>query len=221
MRDESNPTLSNPPPPVLSASAPDKLLWRTRDDSLTPFSVRDVWLSIRPSEPDTNWHHLVWFSQNISRHAFILWVAMNRCLKTHDKLRFWEAYPNLSCGFCHNGPDSHDHLFFECPYPNQVWNGLKPKLNLSMIPDKWTDIIRVIQQATRGKTVWSIIRRLVLAGTVYHIWQERNYRIFKNKRRTYDMVVKTISDDVRSRLLSLMFKPSPNVDRARHVWNLP
>ena len=142
MRDGSNPTLSDPPPPILSVSTPDKLLWRRRDGSLTPFSVRDVWLSICPSELDTDWHHLVWFSQNIPRHAFILWVAMNRRLKTHDRLHFWEAYPTFSCGFCHNGPDSHDHLFFECPYPNQVWNGLKPKLNLHVVSDNWADIIR-------------------------------------------------------------------------------
>ena len=142
------------------------------------------------------------------------------CLKTHDKLRFWEAYPTLSYGFCHNGSNSHDHLFFECPYPNQVRSGLKPKLNLRVVSDNWTDIIRDFGQAAKGKSIWAIIRRLVLVGTVYHLWQERNDRIFKNKRRSYDMVVKTISDDVRSKILSLNLRHSPNVTHVRLVWNL-
>ncbi|XP_024981022.1 uncharacterized protein LOC112517884 [Cynara cardunculus var. scolymus] len=164
---------------------------------------------------------MVWFSQSIPRHAFILWVALKKRLKTHDKLRFWEAHADLSCAFCQNGPDSHSHLFFECPFPNLVWNGLKVKLNLNGIPDIWADIIGMFQQVTKGKTLWSIIRRLVLAATVYHLWQERNNRIFKSKRRSHIAVGKTITDDVRSRLLSLSFKSSLNVDRARLVWNRP
>ncbi|XP_024964257.1 uncharacterized protein LOC112504543 [Cynara cardunculus var. scolymus] len=221
LRDSPNPLIRNSPLPVVSSNAPDKLLRRTRDGQLTPFSVHEVWLSLCPNEPDVSRHHLVWFSQNIPRHVFILWVALKQRLKTHDKLRFWEGHSNLSCAFCHNGPDLHSHLFFECPFPNQVWNGLKAKLNLSGVPDNWADIIGIFQHATKGKTVWSIIRRLVLAGTVYHLWQERNNRIFKNKRRSYIMVVKMITDDVRSRLLSLTLKPSPNVVRARLAWNLP
>jgi len=59
MRDDSNHLLSNHPPPVLSTSVPDRLLWRKRDGSLTHFSVHDVWLSIRPNEPDVDWYHMV------------------------------------------------------------------------------------------------------------------------------------------------------------------
>ena len=187
------------------------------------FFSQNRWIFILdfPNEPDTDWHHIVWFSQNIPRHAFILWVAMNRRFKTDDKLRFWEAYPTLSCGFCHNGSDSHDHLFFECPYPNQIWNGLKPKLNLHVVTDNWTDIIKDFRQAAKGKSIWPIIRRLVLGGTVYHLCQERNDRIFQNKGRSYDMVVKTSSDDVRSRIISLNLRHSSNVTHVRLVWNLP
>ncbi|XP_024990498.1 uncharacterized protein LOC112524776 [Cynara cardunculus var. scolymus] len=221
LRDNSNPSICVSPLPVLSPTTPDQLLWRTRDGRLTPFSVREVWLSLRPNEPDVSWHHLVWFSQSIPRHAFILCVALKQRLKMHDKLRFWEAHSDLSCAFCQNGPDSHSHLFFECPFPNLVWNGLKAKMNLNGVPDNWDDIISMLQQATKGKTIWSIIRRLVLVGTVYHLWHERNNRIFKSKRRSHIMVGKTITDDVRSRLLSLTFKPSPNVDRAQLAWNLP
>ncbi|XP_024961484.1 uncharacterized protein LOC112501936 [Cynara cardunculus var. scolymus] len=135
LRDSPNPLIRNSPLPVLSSNAPDKLLWRTRDGWLTPFSIYEVWLSLCPNEPDVSWHHLVWFSQNIPRHAFILWVALKQRLKMHDKLRFWEGHSNLSCAFCHNGPDSYSHLFFECPFSNQVWNGLKAKLNLSGVLD--------------------------------------------------------------------------------------
>ena len=78
---------------------------------------------------------------------------MKRRPKTHDKLRFWEGYPTLFCGLCQNGPDSHDHLLVECPYPNQVWNGLKAKINPHVVSDNWTDIIRDFRQTAKGKSI--------------------------------------------------------------------
>lgn len=73
----------------------------------------------------------------------------------------------------------------------------------------------------RGKFIWSVIRRLVLADTVYHIWIERNNKIFKNKRRTYETMAKTITDEVCSRLKSFTRKTFPNVAKAKIIWRLP
>lgn len=67
----------------------------------------------------------------------------------------------------------------------------------------------------RGKFIWSVIRRLVLADIVYHIWIERNNRIFKNNRGPYETMFKTIIDDVRLRLISLTLKASPNATKAK------
>ncbi|CAH1413149.1 unnamed protein product [Lactuca virosa] len=92
--------------------------------------------------------------------------------------------------------------------------------NLNVL-DKWFNIIDLLKQATRGKSIWFFIHRLVLAGVVYHIWIERNNRIFKNKRRPYETMVKPITDEVRSRSMSLTLKASQNTDKAKLLWRLP
>lgn len=51
--------------------------------------------------------------------------------------------------------------------------------------------------------ILSVLRRLVLASTVYHIWIERNRRLFQNIDKSCDYVKKAIVDDVRLKLLSL------------------
>lgn len=84
-----------------------------------------------------------------------------------------------------------------------VWQDLQHVMHISFPTNCWLDITNLLKPISKGKTVWSVIRRLVLAGAIYHIWQERNNRIFKNKRISYHAVVKTVIDDVRCRLVSL------------------
>lgn len=50
----------------------DCLVWRLSDGSLKPFSVSQVWSSIRPRDNKVIWYNMVWFPNNIPRHAFNL-----------------------------------------------------------------------------------------------------------------------------------------------------
>lgn len=106
--------------PNLSDDLEDKLFWRY-GDSIKPFSVSLAWDCIRPRGPLVDWHHLVWFSHRIPRHAFHLWLVLKRRLRTQDMLRFHDGHndPNsvtLECPLCRTQPDSHDHLFFDCVF---------------------------------------------------------------------------------------------------------
>lgn len=94
-------------------------------------------------------------------------------------------------------------------------------MNLSFSTDSWSDIISQLNPINKNKTIWSIIRRLVFAGTVYHIWRERNLRIFTKLKRSHHAVVNIVKDDIRCRLLSLSLKTCTNVDLAKTLWTLP
>lgn len=57
---------------------------------------------------------------------FEIFFQFMKCGK-QDTLRHWDVgaatNPNLFlCSFCKLIPDSHDHVFFECSFPSQVWN---------------------------------------------------------------------------------------------------
>ncbi|XP_022039949.1 uncharacterized protein LOC110942480 [Helianthus annuus] len=53
----------------------DRLFWKDGND-LTEFSSSNVWHSVRYKEPEVNWCNIVWFSQCIPRHAFMMWLVM-------------------------------------------------------------------------------------------------------------------------------------------------
>nr|GEW92336.1 hypothetical protein [Tanacetum cinerariifolium] len=79
------------------------------------------WDAIRPRGNQVVWSRIVWFSHNIPRHAFHLWLIMRSGLKTHDKMRHWDVggYADLNllrCALCDTCPDSHtilSYIFFQ------------------------------------------------------------------------------------------------------------
>nr|GEW46640.1 putative reverse transcriptase domain, reverse transcriptase zinc-binding domain protein [Tanacetum cinerariifolium] len=64
--------------------------WRCRDGMGKPFSVHNVWDSIRPRDNLVPCCDLVWFHACISRHAFNMWLILKQRLRTQDCLRSWE-----------------------------------------------------------------------------------------------------------------------------------
>ncbi|GKA36102.1 reverse transcriptase domain, reverse transcriptase zinc-binding domain protein [Tanacetum coccineum] len=126
----------------------DTLEWRLYDGTVKRFSVAQVWECIRPRADK-------------------------------DRVSIWD-YSNVlgsTCPLCEATPDSHEHLFFICPFANSIWSRMKVKAGL-----------------------------VVAAFCVIFIWQERNWRLFKKSKRSIDQVVSCISSSVRMKLLSCAFK---------------
>nr|GEW94743.1 putative reverse transcriptase domain, reverse transcriptase zinc-binding domain protein [Tanacetum cinerariifolium] len=61
-----------------------------RDGMGKPFSVHNVWDSIRLRDNPVSWCDLVWFHACIPRHAFSMWLIFKQQLRTQDCLRSWE-----------------------------------------------------------------------------------------------------------------------------------
>ena len=117
---------------------------------------------------------MVWFSQCIPRHAFILWVALLRRLNTQDRLMKWKPSNVMLCPFCNNVPDSHNHLFFRCDFPKRIWERIQEKMNIDKLPTIWDDVVEALNQHVWNNSIWSVVRRLCLGAIVYFIWVERN-----------------------------------------------
>ncbi|GKE92095.1 hypothetical protein Tco_1573190, partial [Tanacetum coccineum] len=74
-----------------------------------------------------------------------------------------------------------------------------------------TDIYAIIDhigaKAKRRMTP-IVITKLVVVALAYFIWQERNWRLFKNTKRSLIQVIECITSAVRLKLLSCHFKRS-------------
>ena len=213
--------------PPISPNLEDKLLWRDFNGDLKEFSVSLVWDTIRPRNVVVPWLHVVWYSQCIPRHAFLLWLIMlKKLIKTQDLLRQWDISHNtnfymLQCPLCETQPDSHEHLFFECAYSSQVWSYMRGLAFMDNIPSRMEDIVAALIPISSKSSIKSVIARLVVAASSYFIWQERNNRIFKKSSRKVEKLRDVIITIIRLKLMSLRFKKSANVARCLDHWQIP
>nr|GEY81844.1 RNA-directed DNA polymerase, eukaryota, reverse transcriptase zinc-binding domain protein [Tanacetum cinerariifolium] len=70
-----------------------------------------------------------------------------------------------------------------------------------------------------NRSIWSILKRLVIGSMVYFIWLERNLHRFQDKRRPVKDLCGIIRDNVRLRLMSLKIKKSVQVMEAARLWD--
>ena len=146
----------------------DRYVWKSNDGTICNFSIRQTYRDLCEVGEIAIWHKLVWFSQNVPKHAFILWLAVQEKLPTQDKIRKWGNYDLMVCLLCYSDSDSHDHLFFKCPYSSLLWSRVLHKLKMTDTWSSWGDVIGSFAGCYNGNS----IRRLCLATCVNLVWQE-------------------------------------------------
>ncbi|GJW19980.1 hypothetical protein Tco_0027416 [Tanacetum coccineum] len=54
----------------------DVLIWKRKYGTMGEFFVSQAYYDLQNASSEVSWNKLVWFSQNIPKHAFILWLAI-------------------------------------------------------------------------------------------------------------------------------------------------
>nr|GFA12357.1 hypothetical protein [Tanacetum cinerariifolium] len=145
--------------------------WRNIDGIGKQFSVHNVWESIRLRDNLVPWYDLVWFYACIPRHAFNMWLIFKQRLRTQDCLRSWEVIDGLAvvCPLCETQPDSHEHLFFDCPFSQQVWRRVQQVAGLGSAGPSLASITSSLMPIAKRKSSKSCIGKLVLAVAAYFV----------------------------------------------------
>ncbi|XP_076957147.1 uncharacterized protein LOC143632543 [Bidens hawaiensis] len=206
-------------PPRLWVDKQDATEWKANNGQLVVFSTSQAFVDICGASPEMSWHKMIWFTQNIPRHAFILWLAVKERLLTQDRLWRWERNTdNLKCAFCDSQRDSHAHLFFECEFPNRIWSEVKKIADLGRPPAVWSECVHYLGALPTNPSIKSIIWRLLLGATVYFIWQEKNLRLFQNGKRKWEEVFELIKEEVKLRLWGLKIRDTKGSIEASKIW---
>ncbi|GJV05011.1 hypothetical protein Tco_1338580 [Tanacetum coccineum] len=87
-----------------------------------------------------------------------------------------------------------------------VWSKVRVLCGMDAIPPHLSEVVAFIVLLSKGKTVVSIISRIVVAATTYYIWLERNGRLFKKKTSTPVQIVDVIFSTERLKLVTFKFK---------------
>ncbi|GJZ58864.1 putative RNA-directed DNA polymerase [Tanacetum coccineum] len=215
--------LSTIPVPLLVDESVDQYEWRNSGGHAKKFSVSIVWDSIRPRDVKVTWFELVWFNACIPRHSFNLWLIMKHKLKTQDRIQGWDVSASLPqvCALCDLQQDSHEHLFFDCPFSKTVWDSMKGLAGLNTTSHDIYAISVSLFPIAKQRTTRGVIAKLVLAACAYFLWQERNWRLFKKLKRSSTQIIDCIKSVVRLKLLSCRFKKSRDGLRMARLWDLP
>ncbi|GJZ53701.1 RNA-directed DNA polymerase, eukaryota, reverse transcriptase zinc-binding domain protein [Tanacetum coccineum] len=161
-------------------------MWRKNDGKLVDYSTKTAWDDLRTYSAKVEWHKLVWFTQSIPSHMFVVWLAIHERLQTQDRMLKWNKDPNLKCPLCEVSCDSHQHLFFQCTFSKEIWSVFLRRMQSNCKAHNWKDIVSVLANEYKDRSIKSVVGRLMFGACVYYIWQERNTRLFAKEKRDKD-----------------------------------
>ena len=126
------------------------------------------------------------------------------------------------CGLYQSETESHDHLFFSCPYSSRVWRVLKNKCNVSWGDRPWNEWVVLCSKELKRKNLGNYIKKLCFNVSVYSLWNERNGRIFRKEFKPEEIVIQEITNLVRNRIVSMKNIKRSNEDQGiMGEWKLP
>lgn len=101
------------------------------------------------------------------------------------------------CLLCNQMEETHQHLFFQCSYSQQIWTVFT---NHTGITTSDLDLILLWLCNPLSCQNTTLIIRLATQASLYAIWKERNSRLHSTESRPAISIVQEIARTGRSRL---------------------
>ncbi|KAL2944091.1 LINE-1 retrotransposable element ORF2 protein [Bienertia sinuspersici] len=177
------------------------------------FSVKKVYMALSEENSKVFWHRNVWGRLAIPKHKFCAWLAVQERLKTKDRLEKIGVVSDTGCVLCQEASETWSHLFFQCKYSKQLiqeisqWLGARP--TATNIPRMYRWINRRATASKFQKEVWNA----AINASIYHIWQQRNKKIWKDQGLEWDQVVKQIKALIIMRINGCIDKKKNGSDK--------
>ncbi|XP_020242889.1 uncharacterized protein LOC109821106 [Asparagus officinalis] len=114
---------------------------------------------------------------------FLVWLAFRHGLNTKDVLEKKGIHLEKICCLCSKLEESHTHLFIKCEFVYSIWRSILFKLK---IEDgfSWNSLKEMWHNLKAGEIDNGKMKRDVfICSLVWCVWQERNDRLFSNKRK--------------------------------------
>lgn len=197
----------------------DSIRWLLSPSGI--FSIKTVWNAFRFSAPEVDWHKVVWFKHHVPRWAIVQWLCILGRLATRDRLFRWGVIDCATCVLCTNFDESHEHLFFGCPFSTSVWQYSLVKNSIHRPCFPLLNEIQWINVHRGGANLQTLLVKLSCAAVVYHLWRERNRPIFQGVSSTPDQIISVVASDIRGYVSSWKNIRKSDVNRLLCLtWNV-
>ncbi|GJW51553.1 RNA-directed DNA polymerase, eukaryota, reverse transcriptase zinc-binding domain protein, partial [Tanacetum coccineum] len=183
-------------------------------DKMKPF----VYVKIGDGKSTSVWYDL-WNGNEALSSVISKRDIYDARLQTQDRMSKWKNIGNLVCPLCERCEGSVHHLFFQCKFATNVWDVVKKELNLQKALNDWQRIIQMMIDELCNNSIKGVLGRIRVAACVYHIWKERNLRVFQSTRNSEETIVSCIKEDIKWKLMSLHVKDSTAVELSSEKGN--
>lgn len=134
----------------------------------------------------------------------MVWRALLQRLPTQSWLCHLRVINMSQCCFCWNSREDLDYLFFECAFNKSIWSTIMRKIYpRDKRPRPLATECSWIKSLYKGKSTTTTIRKFTFNASIYHIWRERNQRMFNEKSLRVDMIIENIEFEVQTRVRGL------------------
>ncbi|CAI0460668.1 unnamed protein product [Linum tenue] len=162
-------------------NGPGRLVWLPNPDS--GFSVSSMYRALADDLfPGVANYPVVsiWKAIIPTKVCFFLWTLSHSKLRTIDKLKSWGLNLANRCDLCKCQEETADHLFVDCTFAREVWFGISRACPLVEPPSG--DIVTVLHSwpSRVPDNVNSWFSFAALHSVCWHVWRERNQRIFND-----------------------------------------
>ena len=125
-----------------------------------------------------------------------LWLAFKERLWTADRRRRHGLAALATCHLCNLQQETVHHLFVSCPFTVQVWGIILNRLGVAPAPpgdiciqEHWKQTRLQFPATTRkgADTLFALVS--------WHIWKERNARLFRGDSLDHQQLLRKIKTD--------------------------
>lgn len=156
------------------------------------YSVSSLYNQLRTTGQRVLWDNIIWSVYIPPKYSFCLWLLWWKSLKTKNLLLRRGMTIDTTCSFCQHSFEDIPHLFFDCQFTGTIWRKVMSAIGIVGMPTQWDAVRRWLHRNAKGKSVRARTIKTAFSCTAYHVWQERNLRIFQQKSRSIDVLYAVI-----------------------------
>ncbi|KAL0404255.1 UNVERIFIED_CONTAM: hypothetical protein Sradi_2066300 [Sesamum radiatum] len=117
--------------------------------------------------------------------------------------------------------ETHEHLFFLYPFATAYIMEVKRLVRFHWPYSNWATVVQWASRRWRDKHVVNALFRALLASLVYHVWQERNCRVFQHTSRTPLDIARRTVNDICDLIISKELPPTVSSRGLYRLWQIP
>lgn len=117
---------------------------------------------------------LVLNNQGAPKWKWIFRLAVCDRLATRDRIAQWGINTTPLCALYNTCNETLEHLLFECEVSGSIWKKVLRWQTIHRGNMAWQREIQWAIRNCKGRSCGAAVYKIVMAATVYYVWQERN-----------------------------------------------